>query len=170
MKSVVLLRGINVGGHGKLPMKQLCGLLEGLGAQNPQSYIQSGNVVIDGSIGGEAIADAIMDANSFRPQVMVFSATEFRKAIAQVPINEPIGKLTHIWFTKMPFIFDHTKADRLIDATETLHVTEKTIILHAPKGIGRSKLVAKIEALAGVPCTARNMNTVNKLVEMLDGR
>ncbi len=68
IKSLILLRGINVGGHGRLPMKELCGIMEGLGAGNPQSYIQSGNVVIDGAVRAEAVEAAIEVAKGVRPR------------------------------------------------------------------------------------------------------
>jgi len=169
MKSVILLRGINVGGHGKLPMKELCGLLEGLGARNPQSYIQSGNVVIDGNVEPEVLATAIEAEKGFRPSVMVFSQAAFLEIAGMPPFAEAEGKFLHIWFAAKSFTFDQEKADSLRGDTERLHIGERAIWLHAPSGIGRSKLAAKIEALAGVPCTARNMNTVRKLREMLDG-
>jgi uncharacterized protein (DUF1697 family) len=169
MKSVILLRGINVGGHGKLPMKELCVMLEGLGAVNPQSYIQSGNVVIEVAMEPEAVADVIEDAKGFRPSVMVFLRADFMRATDESVFNEPDGKLLHIWFTASAFTFDQEKADSLRAESESLHVTERAIWLHAPNGVGRSKLAAKVEVLAGVACTARNMNTVRKLREMLDG-
>ena len=168
MKSVVLLRGINVGGHGKLPMKELCGVLEELGAVNPQSYIQSGNVVIDGEIEAEMVADTIEKAKGFRPRVMVIPSQDFLETVGQNPFAEPEGKLLHIWFADAPFTFSQAKADSLRAESEALHIGARAIYLHAPGGIGRSKLAAKIEFLAGVPCTARNMNTVRKLLEMLD--
>ena len=168
MKSVVLLRGINVGGHGKLPMKELCGMLEGLGATNPQSYIQSGNVVIDGNVEPEMLATTIEAEKGFRPSVMVFSRAAFLEIAGVLPFAEPEGKFLHIWFTASTFTFDQEKADSLRGETERLHISERAIWLHAPDGVGRSKLAAKIEALAGVPCTARNMNTITKLLEMLD--
>jgi len=60
------------------------------------------------------------------------------------------------------------KADSLRAESETLTITPTAIFLHAPDGIGRSKLAAKIETVAGAPCAARNMSTVNKLPEVLD--
>ncbi len=165
MKSVILLRGINVGGHGKLPMKELCGMLEGLGAV---SYIQSGNVVIDGNVEPEKLAAVIEAEKGFRPSVMVFSQAAFLEIAGAPPFAEPEGKFLHIWFAANPFTFDQEKADSLRADTERLHISARAIWLHAPNGIGRSKLAAKIEALAGVPCTARNTNTVAKLLEMLD--
>jgi len=170
MKSVILLRGINVGGKNKLPMKELCAILEDLGAQHPKHYIQSGNIVVDGPCDAVLVADAIEAARGFRPRIMILPADEFKAVANQMPFDEPIGKLAHIWFIGSPFTFDQAKADTLMAASESLHVTDKAIYLHAPNGIGRSKLAGRIEALAGVPCTARNMNTVNRLVEMLDAR
>ncbi len=168
MKSVILLRGINVGGHHKLPMKELCGILETLGAVNPKSYIQSGNVVIDGEVEAEAVERAIEAAKGFGPRVMVISAEDFLEIAALTPFEEPEGKLLHIWFAKTAFTFDQEKADSLCAKSELLYIGSRALYLHAPDGIGRSKLATKIEALAGVPCTARNMNTVRKLLEMLD--
>lgn len=168
MRSVILLRGINVGGHGKLPMKELCEILSTLGAQNPRPYIQSGNVVIDGEIDGKTLSDAIETTKGFRPNVMVMDSKTFKNIAAQSPFDEPNGKLLHIWFTQSPFTFDQEKADTLKSTTESLGIAANAIYLHAPEGIGRSKLAAKIEALAGVPCTARNMNTVRKVLQMLD--
>ena len=168
MKSVILLRGINVGGYGKLPMTVLCEMLEGLGAVNPQSYIQSGNVVIEGAVEPDVLAGEIEAAKGFRPSVMVFSQADFLRLTGAAPFAEPNGKLLHMWFTDGAFTFDQEKANSLIADTESLHIAERTIWLHAPMGIGRSKLAAKIEALAGVACTARNMNTVRNLREMLE--
>ncbi|NOR63846.1 MAG: DUF1697 domain-containing protein [Rhodobacteraceae bacterium] len=168
MKSVILLRGINVGGHGKLPMKELCELLEGLGAANPRSYIQSGNVVIEGDVDAEAVEDAVEASKGFRPRVLVMPANAFLDIAVQTPFEEPDGKFLHIWFASTAFTFDQEKADSLRAESEALHIGAQAIYLHALKGIGRSKLAEKIERLAGVPCTARNMNTVRKLLEMLD--
>ncbi len=90
------------------------------------------------------------------------------KIAAQNPFEAPDGKLLHIWFSAGAFTFDQEKADSLQAESEALLVGARAIFLHAPKGIGRSKLAAKVEQLAGVPCTARNMNTVRKLLETLD--
>ncbi len=167
-QQVILLRGINVGGHHRLPMRELCALLQKLGLQNPRSYIQSGNVVGAGRVEAGAISDAIERAKGFRPQVLVLPADAFIAIAKALPFTEPDGKLVYIWFPASRFTFDQAKADRLRAETETLHITDHAIFLHAPDGIGRSKLAAKIETLAGVPCTARNMNTVRKLLQMLD--
>lgn len=167
-KQVLLLRGINVGGHGKLPMNELCAILEHLGAQNVKTYIQSGNVVLDGVLDGRDVAAGIMAAKGFEPLVLVLPATAFRDIADGLPFDEPDGKLCHIWFPTGPIAFEKEKAESLRAGTEVLFVARNAIYLHAPEGIGRSKLAAKMESLAGVPCTARNLNTVNKLLAMLE--
>ncbi len=149
-------------------MAELCAILEGLGAKHPQSYIQSGNVVVTGALSAPDIANAVATAKGFKPQVLIFSAENFAQIARDMPFTEPNGKLAHIWFATTPFTFDQATADTLRTNTERLHITRKAIYLHAPDGIGRSRLAAKIETLAGVPGTARNMNTVTKLIDLLD--
>jgi len=166
-QQVILLRGINVGGHGKLPMAELKVLLETLGAKRVRTYIQSGNVVVDSAPKEFAISEAIFAAKGFLPLVSVIEEQAFRAIANAVPFEEPDGKLCHIWFPTAGFTFNQEKAGNMQAESENLLVTANAIYLHAPDGIGRSKLAAKIESLAGLPCTARNMNTVNKLIDML---
>ncbi len=163
---VVLLRGINVGGHNKLPMAELKDVLNELGAHDVQTYIQSGNAVMQGYIAADAISDAIEKTKGFRPKVMVFPIGLFAQIAnaSQFPTDD--GKALHIWFLSGESDFDSVKADALAIPSESYLVTEHAIYLHAPDGIGRSKLAAKIESLAGVPATARNWNTVRKLLAL----
>lgn len=61
---IALLRGINVGGNNKLPMRDLVSLLEGLGLQNVKTYIQSGNIVVQSEQADSAqLSQAITGAN-----------------------------------------------------------------------------------------------------------
>ena len=157
---IVLLRGINVGGHNKLPMAELIDILNGLGAQGVRTYIQSGNAVMQGGITAVAISDAIEKSKGFRPQVMVLPLGLFTQIAnaSQFPTDD--RKAHHIWFLSEKPEFDTVKADTLAIPSESYLVTDQAVYLHAPEGIGRSKLAAKIESLAGVPATARNWNTV----------
>ena len=117
-----------------------------------------------------AITDATEAATGFRPRVMCIAKAAFKAIATQVPFDEAAGRLVHIWTASQRFTFDQALADTLLGTRESLHITEAAVYLHAPKGIGRSKPAEKIESLAGLPCTARNLNTVNKLVEKLDAR
>lgn len=163
---IVLLRGINVGGRNELLMAEFRDVLTGLGASDVKTYIQSGNAVMRGAIEGEAIGAAIEGAKGFCPSVMVLSRAVFVAVAAANPFPDVEGKTLHIWFLAGAPVFDTAKANELATPSEKFHVTDSAIYLHAPDGIGRSKLAAKMEALAGVPATARNWNTVSKLISL----
>jgi len=163
---IVLLRGINVGGYNKLPMAEFKDVLTGLGARDVQTYIQSGNAVMQGDIAAGAIADAIEAAKGFRPAVMTVSLEAFIEIANANNFPTEDGKLLHVWFVAEKPKFDFTKADALAIPSEQYLVTDQAVYLHAADGIGRSKLAAAMEKLAGVPATARNWNTVAKLLAL----
>ena len=170
MKKALLIRGINVGGGNRLPMADLKAMLSELGASDVQTYIASGNAVFTGDIAASDISDAVFAAKGFRPRVMVLDETDFRMIARANPYPEAteVGKSLHVFYLTGPAHFDDAAAMALKADSERYHVTERAIYLHAPDGIGRSKLVEKIDKLAGVPTTARNWNTVAKLLEMLE--
>lgn len=166
---ILLLRGINVGGHGKLPMADLRQILTDLGAEAVKTYIQSGNATFLGDLAASDIAEAIEVSKGFQPRVMLLNADKFSQIAAANPFPEAVaeGKTLHIWFPAGPFKFDLPSAETLRKENERISVSEHAIYLHAPDGIGRSKLAERVERLAGVACTARNWNTVAKLVDMI---
>ncbi len=166
-KNVLLLRGINVGGHGKLPMADLKDILASLGASDIQTYIQSGNAVFDGDLNADDISNAINASKGFQPRVLLLTADNFKAIAAANPVPNAVGNQHHVWFAAAPFEFDNTTAETLRKPSERIEISNKAIYLHAPDGVGRSKLAEKIEKLAGVDCTARNLNTVNKLLGMI---
>lgn len=171
--SVLLLRGINVGGRNALPMAELRAILEGLGAQDVATYIQSGNAVFRGEVSAEAIADGIERARGFRPRALVLSAEELVEVIAANPFAEEgaaEGKSVHAWFFEgEPTPLDG-KVLALAAANERVEVIDKAAYLHAPDGIGRSKLAEKLEKALGVPATARNWRTVMAIAKLVEER
>lgn len=173
MEYVVLLRGINVGGHNKLPMKDLREILEALGYESVKTYIQSGNVVLASRTMPESavIAAAIEERCGFAPRVFVISAGRFRAIADANPyateIIEP--KHLHISFLSGPAAADDEAMQACKGPTERFTLTDDALYLHAPDGIGRSKFAAAAEKLLGVEATGRNLNTVHKLLEMLAG-
>ncbi|MCB1336021.1 MAG: DUF1697 domain-containing protein [Maritimibacter sp.] len=171
---VLLLRGINVGGHGKLPMAELKALLLRLGASNVTTYIQSGNAVFTGALDPNAfardLAEAIDRNHGFRPNIQLFIAESFREIVAAYPFPEAHAepKTGHVWFCAQAPAPDTARLDALAAPTERYRIAPRALYLHAPDGIGRSKLAERAEALLGVPTTARNLNTCTKLVALLD--
>ncbi|MFF3325510.1 DUF1697 domain-containing protein [Streptomyces sp. NPDC002889] len=172
-----LLRGINVGGHRKVPMAELRSLLEQLGHSDVASYLQSGNVVFSSPSDDEqelaaGLERAIERAFGFRVDTLVRSGAYLR-AVAEdcpFPAAELEAKQLHLTYFSEP-----VGADRLaaIDAPaylpEEFRLGDRALYLYAPDGLGRSKLaeaLARPSLFKGIVATTRNWNTVVKLVEL----
>lgn len=172
---IALFRGINVGGNHILPMQELREVLENLGLKNVQTYIQSGNVVFDSDEEdlralSESISKAVSKSHGFEPNVMILSREEFQQAMRQNPFPEAEAdpKTLHLSFLKaQPEDPDLAWMESVKAEREEFELKGRVFYLHAPDGIGRSKLAAKAEKLLGVPGTARNWRTVSKIAEMI---
>ena len=170
MRSVLLLRGVNVGGHGKLPMAELRAILTGLGAGEVQSYIQSGNLVLRQALSRDEIAGAIEARFRFRPACLPIAAEDFRAAMEADPLKaarERPKRLHYVFCTGKPAA-DVRAIEAALENGERAELKGRVLYFHAPNGIGRSKFPARAERLLGTPATARNFSTVAKLAEMLD--
>lgn len=164
---ILLLRGINVGGHNLIPMKALTALLTGLGFKNVKTYIQSGNVVLQSDVAlDQGLAGAIEAEFGFKPDIMVLEHSVFKAAAAQNPYAAGEGKAVHLYFSNHTLNPDTDKLNKLAVNGEAFTFSDKVFYLHAPNGIGRSKLAARLDQCLGVPVTGRNLNTVNKLLEL----
>ncbi len=171
---IALFRGINVGGKSMLPMKELIALLEDLGCRNVKTYIQSGNAVFESKIVDAAqlannIGSEIKKRHGFQPFILLLKIKELEKAIANNPFPEMVDEpqTLHVGFlASAPKNPDLKRLESLKSANERFRLIDKVYYLHAPDGIGRSKLAASIERLLGVPLTDRNWRTVRKIMEM----
>lgn len=172
---ILLLRGINVGGRNVLRMGELAELLESLGLREVETYAQSGNVVFraeqepSGTLEDE-IADAIEECRGFRPRVLLLEADRLEEAIASNPFPgaeaEP-GTLHLYFLASEPTDPDLEALEENRAPSERFHLADDVLYLHAPDGIGRSKLAGSVEKHLGVPATARNWRTVGRLAEMV---
>lgn len=143
--------------------------MEAKGHSRVRTYIQSGNLVFDSpERPRDEIELLIEEGFGFRPYVLVLSKEEFLHALEQCPYRSDKGNTIHFFFLeKRPENPDLELLDALKKDSESYTFIERVFYLHAPEGIGRSKLVEKIHrALPGTQITARNLNTVHKLVEM----
>ncbi len=172
---IALLRGINVGGNNKLPMKELSALLAGMGLRDVQTYIQSGNVVFSCDARTKAtlaakISAAIKAQHGFAPHILLLEAAELKKAMAGNPYPEAEAepKSLHLLFLdEVPQQPDLKALEAIKADNERFKLAGKVFYLHAPDGVGDSRLAARAEKLLGVPASARNWNTVCKLAEMV---
>jgi uncharacterized protein (DUF1697 family) len=172
------LRGVNVGGHGKLPMKPLCAALEARGFQNARSYIQSGNLVFDSDITDadalrHALNSAILEHASFAPEVMVFTQEALALIHAECPYKAPSdgtkidSKTVHfLLFDAAPDAPNLAEIARLQASDEQFTLSPWAAYLSAPSGIGRSRLMAAQERLLTVPVTARNLRTIEAVLAL----
>jgi len=171
-----LLRGINVGGNHKLPMRDLVKLLEGLGLVKVKTYIQSGNVVFqsertDRQALSTEISRAIQESHGFAPAILLLDAQEFQAAVAANPFpeGEAEPKSLHLFFLDAaPQAPNLDALTKLQAANERFALIDKVFYLHAPDGIGRSKLAENAGKGWQVTITARNWRTVTQLLEMVN--
>ena len=159
---IALLRGINVGGHNKLPMAELREILSGLGARDVKTYIQSGNAVFRGSVGEDELARAIQQEKGFSPQVMHLSLSDLERSIDENPFPDAVSdpKALHLFFLAQPSNTSTAKLDSAKSEVERYVLTDRVLYLHTPKYLSGSKLAVQLEKLLGVPITGRNWRSV----------
>jgi uncharacterized protein (DUF1697 family) len=162
---VALLRAVNVGGTGKLPMSDLKALCEELGFGTVRTFIASGNVVFTSRKSEAAIKAALekqLAAYAGKPVgVLVRSAAE----MAQVRSDNPFPKAAPNRVMAL-FLDGAPPADTLASLRgqrdEQIQLGRREIYIHYGQGMGTSKLVIP----AAKTGTARNMNTVSTLAKM----
>jgi uncharacterized protein (DUF1697 family) len=171
---VALFRGINVGGKNALPMKELVAVLEDLGARKVTTYIQSGNAVFvsletDTSRLSNKISSEIKKRRGFEPHVLLLELEDVERAMKNNPFPEAVSdpQALHAGFlASVPEKPNLNALESLKSDSERFQLIDKVFYLHAPEGIGRSKLAANAEKMLGVPMTDRNWRTVCKIGEM----
>jgi uncharacterized protein (DUF1697 family) len=172
-RHVVLLRGVNVGGRGKLPMAQLREICTSLSCTDVSTYIQSGNVLLDSSLSAGDLAAklerAVGEAVGFTPRVVVRTPGDLEAALAANPYHDTPEQFLHIGFMDRAPAKAAVLALAEVDCSpEGLTVVGREIFLNYVEGAGRSKKLGKIplERKLGVAVTARNLRTVRKLVDL----
>ncbi len=175
MKLVVLLRGINVGGHKRIPMADLRELLSSRGYEDVQTYLQSGNAVVSSDRSAadveKDIAAAIASELGHDVDVVVRTAGQ----IAEVLADDPFADVRDDHrFHQALFLAGKPDKDVIARLEETDFSPERLVVrpgvLHAwcPEGVNDSPLLKALGKLR-TSTTARNWRTVEKLAEMSGG-
>jgi uncharacterized protein (DUF1697 family) len=175
---ISLLRGVNVGGHHKIKMEALRALYESLGLRDPQTYVQSGNVVFktserDLARVAKKIEAGIEQSFGFHSSVIVRTASDLRSVIARNPFatrsDVVPGKLL------VTFLADHPDPEarknflKIKTDPEELQIDGREVYIYFPNGMGRSKLPwPLIDKALKTSGTGRNWNSVTKLLEMAE--
>ena len=173
---IALFRGINVGGKNSLPMKALVAHLEKIGATKVRTYIQSGNALFqfakkDVAQLGKQLSTEIRKHHGFEPHVLILELKAIKAALAENPFPEAESEPASLHFgflASAPKNPDLEKLEKIRKPTERFRLKGKVFYLHAPDGVGRSRLAAGSEKLLGVAMTYRNWRTVSKLRELAE--
>ena len=169
---IALLRGVNVG-QNLLKMDRLRALCEDLGAKNTRTYLQSGNVVFEGS-GSPSHWSATLEkklAGETRLPVSVIVRTA--PEVSAVLAGNPFLKEKGIDIARLGVVFlQQLLSKAALEALhamkigrERFHCAAKEIYIHCPDGFGRSKLYL-LDKVVAQRTTTRNWNTVKQLSEM----
>ncbi len=166
-RQVALLRGINVGPTTAVPMAGLKASFEALGLTDVVTYVRSGNVAFSGKTTAGALEKRIAADFGRTYPVVVRTAAELRKIADASPFPTEDGKRLHVVFLNGPPKAAKLDPDR--SPPDRFEVVGREIYWHAPDGVGRSKITIDwFEKSLGVRGTARNWNTVLKLIELTE--
>ncbi|MDP9235958.1 MAG: DUF1697 domain-containing protein [Chloroflexota bacterium] len=170
---IALLRGINVGGHKKVAMSDLRGLLAELGFDDVRSLLQSGNLVFRGKARTASVLERLLEDEvekhlDLGTTFLVRTAKEWEAIIARNPFREEAesdpGHLVVICLKDAPHLNAIKALQAAIKGPEIIRADGRHLYVVYPAGIGRSLLTNKlIEDKLGTRGTGRNWNTVLKL-------
>jgi uncharacterized protein (DUF1697 family) len=167
-----LLRGINVGGKNTLPMGELRTVCHELGHLDVVTYLQSGNVVFaSGADPGTIVTGmegSISERFGLKVRVLLRTHAELVSVEAGSPFDQDDPTKLHVLFLRArPTAAALATLDRERSPGDEFHAAGRELYLHLPNGSGRTKLTLDyFERQLGVTGTARNWNTLVKLVEL----
>jgi uncharacterized protein (DUF1697 family) len=174
--NVAFLRGINVGGKNKLPMKRLVELFLAAGCEDVRTWIQSGNVVFAASPAlakrlPTTIGTALREQLGLEVPVVTRTAVELRAAVRANPFLDQGAEeraLSVGFLADRPSRARVSKLDPQRSPPDAFSVRGREVYLHCPNGVARSKLTnAYFDSTLATISTFRNWKTTSKLLEMV---
>tara|TARA_R110000787_G_scaffold192886_9_gene304406 strand:+ start:11826 stop:12344 length:519 start_codon:yes stop_codon:yes gene_type:complete len=166
---IILLRGINVSGKNKLPMQDLRELLDELRYLNIQTYIQSGNIILDtDEKKAEVIVkiqDGIKNKFNYDVPVIIKTVSELRKAIVSYPF--PIENPKIVAFVFLNQQITEVEIDVKEIYGDEYQIDNDMVYIYCLTGFARTKLSNNLfERKLKVIATTRNFRTVQKLLAL----
>ena len=169
---IALLKGINVGGHKKVPMAELRDMLSNSGLKNVQTYIQSGNVIFQSSEKASELQTNIQNviASNFGFEVSIIIKTnkELQTIFDASPFSkEKKEKSYFIMLNRIPEINLVEEVDQLPYENEEIVIKKDCLYFYCSTGFGKTKFnMNTYERKLEVTGTARNYNTMVKLLSL----
>lgn len=171
---ILLFRG--VGGATQLPVKPLREKLTEAGFESVATYINSGNALLASAKGREAVrkdvAKICKAAFGFDKDIHVVTRDEWADLIAKNPFPDALDVPKFLHAAVLAGDPPNGAVEKLREVAkdgEKIEVVGRVAYLHTPNGFGTSKLAVKFDKGICVANTARNWNTVLKLMEMAEG-
>lgn len=180
MTSVVIsmLRGINLGSHRRIKMDALRALYESLDLREPQTYVQSGNVVFktrddDYVRLAKRIENGIRNTFGFHADVILRTASDLRDVIARDPFRKrqdiDPSKLLVAFLGTDPGPQAREKILKMNIDPDELWIDGREIYIYFANGMARPKLSwTAMEKIVETSWTGRNANSVAKLLEIAE--
>lgn len=170
---IALLRGINVGGHNKVPMAELRALLAKSGFKNVKTYIQTGNIIFQDSEGDvidieTKLRNIILDHFGFEVAVLVRTRDQIQAVFDHCPFPE--DQKTNSYFAMLSHKPDHALVIEAKEKTydnEVYDIIEDALYFYCANGYGKAKFSLNyFERKLKVDATARNYKTIVKLLAL----
>lgn len=173
-KYIVLLRGINVGGHNKLPMADLRTLLTSNGYTNVSTYIQSGNILLTSTKEhyciSKHIKELINKAFGYNIPVLTLSVSELKSCFENNPFLNNVEDIKFLHVTFLDNVPETTTLDALninVYNNDEFKIKGRFVYLHTPDGFSKTKFSnTQFEKQLSTTATTRNWRTVSKLISL----
>ena len=165
---IALLRAVNVGGTGKLPMKDLAEMCTDLGFGDVRTYIQSGNVLFKCNLTEKSVRSRLEKVLTEKlgksADVFVRTAAEMKAVLKANPFPDVEPAKVAVYFQSEAVAKE--SLDQVVAPDgEEVRPGKREIYIYFPIGMGRSKLKLPRARIG----TLRNINTVGKLVALAGG-
>jgi uncharacterized protein (DUF1697 family) len=176
-RHVVLLRGINIGARNRIAMPALREALEEAGFTGVQTYLQSGNVVLESRAGPETVRRKVEKLIEDRFGLEIAAVTRTKAELAAVVKRNPHAKVATNPKTYQVTFLERTlsakvvrELEQVVADGEQVVVVGREVYAWHPQTIARSKLWSKLAGKSlGVTATSRNWTTVEALLELAGG-
>jgi uncharacterized protein (DUF1697 family) len=175
---ISMLRAVNVGRHNRLKMEALRALYESLGLREPQTYVQSGNVVFRTKERNlialaKRIENAIEQKFGFRAAVIVRTPSELRDVISKNPFASRRGidpsRFLVTFLANDPGAEARAQVLKIKAEPEELRIDGREVYIYYPNGLTRPKLSwTTVEKILKTSGTGRNWNSVTRLLEIAE--
>ncbi|AUC82522.1 DUF1697 domain-containing protein [Lacinutrix sp. Bg11-31] len=170
---IALIRGINVGGHKKVPMAILRDVLSKAGFNEVKTYIQSGNVVFQASEKKNKDIEKIIQQTieshfGFNVPILVKTKEELQLIFDSCVFSEEKKKKSYfILLDQIPDVKLVKEAHTIALENEEFSIVNNCIYFYSSTGYGRTKFnMNSFEKKLIINATSRNYNTINKLLEL----